>query len=130
MKYLSIRNGSFMFIDHMIGPAIETPVILAGKRFIKWGPTGFEGQMDCHDETKIPQGWTLAYDLDLMVAGEPYRFTIHGGVIEFGFKPYLAELASRKLPLESTPARISVITKDDRSFPQFNAAPQGCVFDY
>ena len=130
MKYLSIRSGSFMFIDHMIGPVIETPITLAGKRFIKWGPTGFEGQMDCHDETKIPQGWTLAYDLDLMVAGEPYRFTIHGGVIEYGFKPYLAELASRKLPLESTPAQISVMTKDGRSFPQFKVAPQGCVFDY
>lgn len=124
MKYLSIRNGMFMFIEHMIGPVIETPITLAGKRFIKWGPTGFEGQMDCYDETQIPQGWTLAYDLDLMIADELYRLTIQGGVVEFGFKPYLSELASRKLHLESTPARIAVITKNGRAFPQFEVSPK------
>lgn len=129
MKYLTIRNGNFMFIDYMIGPAIESPITLAGKRFIKWGPTGFEGEQVCHDETNVPQGWTLAYDLDLMVAGEPYRFTIHGGVIEYGFKPYLAELTSRNIPLESTPARISVITKNGYSLPQFEMAQESCIFD-
>lgn len=130
MKYLSIREGNFMFIDHLVGPVIETPITIASKRFIKWGPTGFEGEQVCHDESKVPQGWTLAYDLDLVIAEEPFRLTIQSGVIEYGFKPYLAELASRKLPLESTPARISVMTKDGRSFPQFKVAPQDCVFDY
>lgn len=130
MKYLTIRNGNFMFINHLVGPVIETPITLAGKRFIKWGPTGFEGEQVCHDENKVPQGWTLAYDLDLMIEGESYRFTIQGGVIRYGFKTYLAELASRKLALENTPARISVVTKNKRSFPHFEVAPTGCIFDY
>jgi len=130
MKYITIRNGNFMFINNLIGPVIETPISLAGKRFIKWGPTGFEGEQVCHDENNVPQGWTLAYDLDLMIEGTPYRFTIQGGVIRYGFKIYLAELASRKLALENTPTRISVVTKNGRSFPQFEMAHTSCIFDY
>lgn len=124
MKYLSIRNGMFMFIDHLVGPVIETPIAIAGKRFINWGPTGFEGEMICHDETKIPQGWTLAYDLDLMIADELYRLTIQSGVVEYSFKPYLSELASRRLSLETTPARITVVTRNVRCFPQFEVSPK------
>jgi len=124
MKYLSIREGNFMFIDHLVGPVIESQISIAGKRFIKWGPTGFEGEQICHDETKVPQGWTLAYDLDLSIADEPYRLTIHGGVIEFGFKPYLAQLASFQHSLEDTVTRVSVIIRNGYSLPQFEMAQE------
>lgn len=127
MKYLSIRNGNFMFIDNVVGPVIETKITIAGKRFIKWGPTGFEGEQVCHDESNVPQDWTLAYDLDLILADEPYRLTIQGGVIEYGFGPYLTELASRQLPLEDTITRLSVISKNGYSLPQFEVAQHSLV---
>lgn len=129
MNFTNIRNGNFMYINNVIGPVIETPIAIAGKRFIKWGPTGFEGEQVCHDETNVPQGWTLAYDLDLMIAEEPYRLTIQGGVIEYGFKPYLAELASRQLSLKDTVTRITVITKNGYSLPQFEMVQGKGIFD-
>lgn len=59
-----------------------------------------------------------------MIADELYRLAIQSGVVEYSFKPYLSELASRRLPLETTPARITVVTRNGRWFPQFEVSPK------
>lgn len=108
MRYLNIRNGQFTFIDKVMGPTIESRISIAGKRFLQWTPNGLTGERVCHDERQLPQGWTLAYDLDLELDQVPYRLTIQGGMINYGFKPYLADLYSRNIRLEHTVTRITI----------------------
>lgn len=116
MRYLNIRKGQFSFANKSIGTCIKAPLRLVGKRILQWGPSGLAGERICHDESHIPTGWTLAYDLDLELSGILYRFTIHDGAIQHGFKPYLMLLESRSLPLESVTTRVTV-EQNPRGYP-------------
>ena len=109
MRYLNIKNETFMFIDNIIGPAIEASIHVTGRRLLKWGDQGMEGEQICSDETQIPKGWSLAYDLDLQLAGIDYRLTIHEGAIKYAFKPYLSALCSRNQSLQDVVTRIRVL---------------------
>lgn len=109
MRYLNIRNGQFAFVDERLGSTIESRIRLAGKRFLQWTPKGLVGERICYDEGQLPNGWTLAYDLDLELNNVPYRLTIHGGAVQHAFKPYLAMLNSRNVRLEDQMTRIMII---------------------
>lgn len=128
MKYLNIKDGNFVYFNNVIGPKIDCQLTIAGKRFLKWGPMGLEGEQVCLNESQIPQGWTLAYDLDLAVGSDVYRLTISHGVIVKGFKPYLSELALRQETLKTVVTRLTVVTNNRFSFPTFEVADQGSIF--
>lgn len=108
MRYLNIRNGKFTFTNKKLGSQIEAKIKLVGKRLLQWGPTGLVGEQDCYNEAHIPDGWTLAYDLDLLLDDVHYRLTLHGGSIQYAFKPYLCDISSRNLTLEYVVTRISI----------------------
>lgn len=116
MRYLNIRKGQFSFANKSMGTYIEAPLRLVGKRILQWGPTGLIGERICYDESQVPNGWTLAYDLDLELDNIRYRLTIHGGAIKHAFKPYLALLTSRGSQLESVTTLIS-IENNTRGYP-------------
>lgn len=116
MRYLSIKDGQFCFFDNVIGPSIESPLKLEGKRILRWTPSGMTGEEICQDESQIPPGWTLAYDLDLRVDGMDYRLTIHDGAIFHAFQPYLAQLQAQGTRLEDVITRISVESRP-RGYP-------------
>ena len=108
MRYLSIRNNQFTFIDKTIGSVIESRITLAGKRFLQWTPSGLVGERICYDESQMPKDWTLAYDLDLELDNVLYRLTIHDGAIQHGLKPYITLLQLMNTRLEDVVTRISV----------------------
>ena len=108
MRFLSIKDGQFYFFDNVIGPSIESPLNLEGKRFLQWTPNGLTGERICRDETQIPPGWTLAYDLDLRIGDVDYRLTIHDKAIVHAFQPYLAYLQAQGTCLEDVITKISV----------------------
>jgi hypothetical protein len=108
MRYLSIKEGRFYFFDKAIGPSIESPLNLKGKRILQWTSDGLIGERICYDESRLPPGWTLAYDIDLRVGDIDYRLTIHNGAITHAFNPYLAQLQTQGLRLEDVITRISV----------------------
>ena len=116
MRYLNIRKGQFTFANKTIGPVIESRIILAGKRFLQWTPNGLVGERICYDEGHLPNGWTLAYDLDLELDKVRYRLTIHDGAVQHGFKPYIAHLQFRNCRLEDVVTRITVEDKP-RGYP-------------
>lgn len=108
MRYLKIRNGKFYFVDKVIGPQIEAQIKVVGKRFLRWINNNLVGERPCQNEYNLPDGWTLAYDLDLVLDDVPHRLTIQGGVIQYAFKPYLAYISSNNLILEHTTTRVTV----------------------
>lgn len=101
-------NGQFTFIDKILGTTIESRIRLVGKRFLQWTPKGLTGERVCYDESQLPEGWTLAYDLDLELDNMLYRLTIHDGTVQHGFKPYIANLQFRNARLEDVVTRITV----------------------
>jgi hypothetical protein len=108
MRFLNIKDGQFCFFDNVIGPSIESPLNLKGKRFLQWTPNGLTGERICEDESRLPPGWTLAYAIDLCVGDIDYRLTIHNGAITHAFQPYLAHLRAQGIRLEDVITRISV----------------------
>lgn len=130
MRYLNIRNGQFSFIDKVIGSSIESRIRIAGKRFLQWTPSGLAGERICYDESQMPSGWTLAYDLDLELDKVLYRLTIHDGAIQHGLKPYLAHLHFRNTRIEDVVTRITVLDRP-RGYPslQFESVPGGSPFN-
>jgi hypothetical protein len=130
MRYLNIRNGQFTFIDKVMGPTIESRISIAGKRFLQWTPNGLTGERVCHDERQLPQGWTLAYDLDLELDNVPYRLTIHDGAVQHAFKPYLAMLRSSNIRLEDQLTKITILdTPRGYAALQFEPATGGSLFN-
>jgi hypothetical protein len=119
MHYLSIKKGRFVCSKEELGKEVEAVITLAGKRFLRWGSQGVDGQRECHDESKLPHGWSLAYDLDLVVGHALYRFTIYDALVVRDFKPYLAKLASRSLRPSDVLTRITIE-------PQFRGTPVLC----
>ena len=83
-------------MNHNFGAVIKTAIQIAGMRQTLWGPNGLEDEAVCRDETDIPEGWSLSYDLDLLIYGETYRYTLHSGAIKFAFKPYIETLTRQK----------------------------------
>lgn len=129
MRYLNIRNGQFTFTDKVIGSSIESRIRLAGKRFLQWTPKGLTGERVCYDESQRPEGWTLAYDLDLELDNMLYRLTIHDGAIQHGFKPYIAHLQFQNTRLEDVVTRITVEDRP-RGYPalKFESISQASIF--
>ncbi|MGE4297912.1 MAG: hypothetical protein AB7E47_07775 [Desulfovibrionaceae bacterium] len=111
MKYLSIKRGTFMCFNNDIGTELDARITLAGKRFLQWGPQGLLDERVCHDESQLPPGWVLAYDLDLVVGQESYRLTIYDGMVVRDFKPYLMELASRNMRVSDVVTHITIISQ-------------------
>lgn len=108
MRYLNIRNGEFTFSNKAIGTSLESRIRLVGKRFLQWTAHGLVGERICYDESQLPHGWTLAYDLDLELGNVLYRLTIHDGAVQHGFKPYITHLQFRNCRLEDVVTRITV----------------------
>ena len=108
MRYLSIKGGQFCFFDNVIGSSIESRLNLDGKRFLQWTSSGLTSEKICRDESQVPPGWTLAYDLDLLIDNVDYRLTIHDGAIMHAFKPYLGQLQAQGMSLEEVITKISI----------------------
>lgn len=122
MKSLTIKKDSFTFMDNVLGQSFTAKIRIVGKRALKWGPSGLEDEQVCQDEAQIQPGYSLAYDLDVLIDDIVYRWTIHAGVIAHGFKPYLEQLSSHGLWLENVPTRIDLVTRNGRTYPEFSLA--------
>nr|WP_321259064.1 hypothetical protein [uncultured Pseudodesulfovibrio sp.] len=108
MRYLKIRNGKFYFANKVVGTQIDANVRVAGKRFLRWVDNNLVDERTCFNEYDLPSGWTLAYDLDLLLDGVPHRLTLQGRTVQYAFKPYLAGIVSKHLALEHVVTRITI----------------------
>ena len=110
LKYISANNSGFFHSGNFLGNAIDVRISSGGKRALLWKGDGRPAaERPCRDESQIPLGWTLAYDLNLDLGRTIYRLTITGDVIHKAFKPYLNKLRAQGKDIKTVLTRISVM---------------------
>ncbi len=118
--FISIRRSKFMENKTNLGSSLEAQFTLTGKRFLKWGHGGLEGERKCYDEKCLPQGWVLAYDFDLRSTNKFYKLTLHAPKDVYAFKSYLQQLSKIDCRLEDVVTRITMVSTRKWNFaPQF-----------
>lgn len=123
MSFLNVKDGQFKTLNHSFGPSIICKVAIAGKRFLKWGPTGLEGEQACLQDYPIPDGWNLTYDLDVTIDGAVYRLTIHQAAVRKAFQPYLNMLAADNRRVEEVTTLVTAsISQAGRTSLKFSLA--------
>ncbi|GFM38229.1 hypothetical protein [Desulfovibrio psychrotolerans] len=118
--FINCRNGRFWSNQVDLGSELNGPMTIAGKRFLKWKQGGgLPESMPCNDERECPPGWVVAYDLQILHAGQAYILTVSGKALEIALLPYLRWLEDMHCSLGDVRTVVTAQDADTYTFLKF-----------